>query len=286
MQLFILKIILSGCFCFFLLPEVANAQENQQESQGVADLVDREQSYQVGHGDTLTIDIWAGQLREESLSNDYFILSSGNIEMPLLGKLSVENRSLEEITDMMTARLAESYIKEPHVMISIKEYGAQTVHVLGAVDKPGSFPLRGVMTLVEVLAQAQGTNQNDKGAKQVKIIRENGEVVIVDLNEVYRDGTGNLKIRSGDFIYVMEGQIVVVNGKVEKPGTIPWREGMTITESIAEAGGALKEANLREVYIIRGEERIPVNVKKISQGRLPDILLEHGDKVFLEESFW
>ena len=61
---------------------------------------------------------------------------------------------------------------------------------------------------------------------------------------------------------------------------------MTITESIAEAGGALKEANLREVYIIREEERIPVNVKRISQGRLPDVLLEQGDKVFLEESFW
>jgi len=244
------------------------------------------EAYLVGHGDTLSIEVWAGQAREETLSNEYFVFSSGNIEMPLLGKVYVNSISLEEITALLTTQLAAQYIKEPHVAIHIKEYGSQTIHVLGAVDKPGSFLLQGSMSLVEALARAQGTNPEDKGAKRIKVIRQSGEVIIVDLNAMFTDGQGNLQVRDGDVIYVMEGQFVVVNGKVEKPGTIPWRDGMTITEAIAEAGGALPEANVRGVYIIREGEKIPANVKKILQGRLPDIALEQGDKVFLEESTW
>ena len=244
------------------------------------------EAYLVGHGDTLSIEVWAGQSREETLSNEYFVFSSGNIEMPLLGRIKVSNISLEEITSVLTNKLASQYIKEPHVAIHITEYGSQTIHVLGAVDKPGSFPLQGAMSLVEALARAQGTNPEDKGAKRVKVIRASGDVTIVDLNAMFENGQGNLQVQDGDFIYVMEGQFVVVNGKVEKPGTIPWQDGMTITEAIAEAGGALPEANVRGVYIIRDGDRIPANVKKILQGRLPDITLEQGDKVFLEESNW
>jgi len=262
------------------------AKELQEKKEDVGFFVLPKEAYLVGYGDTLTIDVWSGHTREVALSNDYFVFSSGNIQMPMLGKFSVSERSLEDITHVITLMLGKRYIKDPHVNIQIKQYGAQTIHVLGAVDKPGSFLMHGPMSLVEAIAKAQGTSPEDKGEKQVKVIRENGDIILVDLNVMFQDGTGNLPLRSGDVIFVMEGQFVVVNGKVHKPGTIPWRGGMTITEAIAEAGGALQEANTREVYIIRGTERIPVNVKKILQGRLPDIQLEHGDKVFLEESFW
>jgi polysaccharide biosynthesis/export protein len=245
------------------------------------------EAYLVGPGDTIVIDIWAGQSKEETLSNEYFVFSSGNIELPLLGKVMINDLSLESITKLLTNKLAEQYIRDPHVVIHIKEYGSQTIHVLGAVDKPGSFSLQGSMSLVEALASAQGTNPNEKGAKRAKIIRENGDILIVDLDDMFTDGTGNLQVRDGDVIFVMEGLFVVVNGKVEKPGTIPWREGMTITEAIVEAGGALPEANTRSIYIIRSNgEKFPANYKKILQGKLPDILLEHGDRVTIEESAW
>ena len=245
------------------------------------------EAYLVGPGDTLTIDVWAGQTKEVTLSNEYFVFSSGNIDLPLLGKVMVNDLSLENITKLLTQELAAKFIRDPHVVIHIKEYGSQTIHVLGAVDKPGSFSLQGSMSLVEALASAQGTNPNDRGAKRAKVIRESGEVIIVDLDDMFRDGTGNLQIRDGDVIYVMEGLFVVVNGKVEKPGTIPWREGMTITEAIVEAGGALPEANTRSVYIIRRDgERFPINYKKILQGKTQDIVLEQGDRVTLEESTW
>lgn len=243
-------------------------------------------SYLIGNGDTIEITVWAGQKKEESLSGEYFVFSSGMIEMPLLGSIPVSGKSLEVAAQDLHDQLATNYLRNPHVTLRMHEYGSQMIYVLGAVGRPGSFSMKRSMSLAEALANAEGADPTVKGDKQVKISRVSGEKIVVDLEQMLRDGTGNIPLKAGDVIYVTEGQYVVVNGKVDSPGNVPWRKGVTVTEAIALAGGAVSSANLREVYILRNEERIPVNVKKISQGRLPDVVLEQGDKLFIEESVW
>lgn len=243
-------------------------------------------SYLIGNGDTIEITVWAGQKKEESLSGEYFVFSSGMIEMPLLGRIPVSGKSLEVTAQELHDQLATSFIRNPHVTLRMHEYGSQMIYVLGSVEKPGSFAMKRSMSLAEALANAEGADSAIKGDKQVKISRVSGEKIVVDLEQMLRDGTGNIPLKAGDVIYVTEGQYVVVNGKVDSPGNVPWRKGITVTEAIATAGGASSSANLREVYLIRGEQRIPVNVKKIAQGRLPDVILEQGDKLFVEESVW
>jgi protein involved in polysaccharide export with SLBB domain len=61
---------------------------------------------------------------------------------------------------------------------------------------------------------------------------------------------------------------------------------MTITDALSHAGGTSVDANLREVYILRDGKRIHVNVKQIFQGKTPDIDLQEGDRLFIEESIW
>ena len=82
------------------------------------------------------------------------------------------------------------------------------------------------MNLAEALAHAEGTDSTMKGDKQVKISRVTGEKIVVDLEEMLRGTTESIPLKGGDVIYVTEGQYVVVNGKVEKPGNIPWKKGL------------------------------------------------------------
>ena len=250
----------------------------------VSPSVELESSYRIGQGDTVEIVVWAGQKKEESLSGEYFVFASGVIEMPLIGSFEVSGQTLEEATVSLQTLLATQFIRNPHVKLRVHDYGSQMIHVLGAVEKPGTFAMKGNMNLAEALAHAEGTDSTMKGDKQVKISRVTGEKIVVDLEEMLRGTTESIPLKGGDVIYVTEGQYVVVNGKVEKPGNIPWKKGITLTEAISAAGGASSSANLREVYILRGTERIPVNIKKIAQGRLPDVVLEQGDKLFIEES--
>lgn len=262
---------------FVCLPGIGFAEE-------VISTSAMQSSYRIGQGDTIEIVVWAGQKKEESLSGEYFVFASGVIEMPLLGSFDVSGQTLEEATASLQQILASQFIRNPHVKMRVHDYGSQMIHVLGAVERPGTFPMKGSMDLAEALASAEGTDSTIKGDKQVKISRVTGEKIVVDLEEMLRGGTPPIPLKGGDVIYVTEGQYVVVNGKVEKPGNIPWKKGITLTEAISAAGGASSSANLREVYILRGTQRIPVNIKKIAQGRLPDVVLEQGDKLFVEES--
>ena len=242
----------------------------------------QEDNYLLGAGDKLEITVWAGEKKEVSLTGYYVVFSSGYIEMPLLGEVIVADLSLEDVSAVIEKQLGARFIREPKVTLSVKEYGSKTISVLGAVDTPGSYRLERRTTLAEALARAEGINEMEKGAKQVKVTRADGEKMVFDLEKVM-EGSAVLEMRAGDVIFVTDGLYVIVNGRVEHPGTIPWREGMTITEAIAEAGGALPAAHLREVFLLRGEQRIPVNVKWILQGKESDVPLEKGDKVFLEE---
>ena len=73
-------------------------------------------------------------------------------------------------------------------------------------------------------------------------------------------------------------------GQVNKPGQVPFRDDLTVSTCIAAAGGALETASLGRVVIMRGDERITVNVRRILSGKDEDVPVRSGDRVFVSES--
>ena len=123
-------------------------------------------------------------------------------------------------------------------------------------------------------------------AQKIYLQKRDGSVEIIELEGLLQRGIGNRTLEHGDIIYVADGAYVYVNGEVEKPGGVPFRPGMTITDALSHAGGATSGANLKEVYILRYGKRIHINVKSIFQGKTPDVDLQEGDRLFIEESIW
>jgi polysaccharide export outer membrane protein len=77
-------------------------------------------------------------------------------------------------------------------------------------------------------------------------------------------------------------------GEVTRPGRYTYRDGMTLVEAIAEAGGTTESAVLAEVYVTRhvgGEEfSVEIPYRDITQGRAPDFSLAPGDIVLVPTS--
>jgi protein involved in polysaccharide export with SLBB domain len=73
-------------------------------------------------------------------------------------------------------------------------------------------------------------------------------------------------------------------GNVGKPGEIAWRQGLTVANCVAAAGGALPTADLGHVFILRDGVRTRVNLRKILSGKAPDVIVQPGDRVFVQES--
>ena len=242
------------------------------------------ESYQVGAGDVLEVQVY----QEETLSAKYTINDDGSFEMPLLGRVEASGNSVRELSEQLAADLGSSYLVNPQVSVRVDVYSSQPVRVLGSINQPGVIYLTGPTTLQELLANAGGVKSN-KSAQELLITNEWDSTAAqrtVHLGRLLENGEGNILLKGGDVVYVSEGQTVTVSGEVDKPGLVSFSDGITVTEAIAQAGGAAKTANLRKVTITRGSARIPVNVKRILNDKAEDVVLERDDQLFLRESIW
>jgi protein involved in polysaccharide export with SLBB domain len=81
---------------------------------------------------------------------------------------------------------------------------------------------------------------------------------------------------------------VSVLGQVQKPGTFPYVEKLTLVQAVSDAGGLTEIAHKRRVKLTRrtsaGQQTYEVSIKAITEGREADIPLQPGDIVFVPES--
>jgi len=81
---------------------------------------------------------------------------------------------------------------------------------------------------------------------------------------------------------------VTLLGQVAKPGTFPFTPGLTLIGAVSLAGGMTPLARTDRVSLTRtledGKARtVLVNADAIMQGRAPDIPLQSGDRIYVEE---
>jgi protein involved in polysaccharide export with SLBB domain len=83
---------------------------------------------------------------------------------------------------------------------------------------------------------------------------------------------------------------VFVFGEVQKPGTFPFEDGMSIVQAVTLAGGFTRNAAQNSTSITRrvnGQEvKVKVNVQDIALGKAPNVTLEPGDIVYVPESMF
>ncbi len=108
--------------------------------------------YRLGAEDLLEIDV----LEAADIGRTVRISSSGEISLPLLGGVRAAGLTPRELESVLEVLLRQSFMKDPHVSVFVKEMQSHSVSVFGAVQKPGVFQIRGAKPLIEVLSMAEG----------------------------------------------------------------------------------------------------------------------------------
>ena len=81
----------------------------------------------------------------------YMVDSQGNIEFPVIGKINTENKSTEELRDILKKEISK-YVLNPQVSVKNTNY---KITVLGEVNRPGTYNIPEAQTTVlEVLGLA------------------------------------------------------------------------------------------------------------------------------------
>src|SRR5437867_867532 len=257
------------------------------------------QVYRVGADDLLEIAVF----EIADLNTTARISDSGVITMPLIGPLQASGRTTQELERTIEAALGEKYINNPHVTVFVKEYGSQPVSVVGAVRMPGIYQIKGQKTLLDMLALAQGLNDN--AGKTIQLIRAGaaapfsnaasprGEVLSVDAQDLFENGKTalNLPVHAGDAINVLQAGSIFVVGEVTRPNEFVLRNGknVTATQAIALANGFTKDAKQKACVVMRyhrdgTKEEIAVDATKILRGKRSDVTLVPNDILYVPAS--
>ena len=77
-----------------------------------------------------------------------------------------------------------------------------------------------------------------------------------------------------------------VRGEVKQPGRFPLLSRVTVIQAVAAAGGFTEFANPSKVEILRGSQRIRVDVAEVEKHPERDTEIESGDVIIVQRSFF
>jgi polysaccharide export outer membrane protein len=154
--------------------------------------------YRIGVEDVVQVTVW----KEPELDVTAPVRPDGKMTVPVAGEIVAKGRTAHELEAEIGQKLM-SRIASPVVTVVVKEVNASRVFVIGEVTKPGMYPLRGAMTVVQALALAGGMTEFAKRS-DIVILRRTTAGAQQRLSLDYEDAL------KGDAIELIPGDTVLV----------------------------------------------------------------------------
>jgi len=155
--------------------------------------------YRIGSEDVLHISVWGN----EELTRDATVRPDGMISLPLLQDIPAEGLTAAELSEVIHRKLL-GYVKDPDVAVIVIQINAPKVFVIGNVTKPGEYPLRSDMSVLQALSLAGGFTPF-ASPKKITVLRNKGgerEIQKVKYYDIIDNGEGNYILKPGDTVVV------------------------------------------------------------------------------------
>jgi len=239
---------------------------------GAVDVTPLRDGYRIGPNDVIRVQVFG----EDDLTVEGKVSGDGKMNYPLLGMLQVEGRTIEELQQELTVRLASGYVRLPKVSVSIVRH--RNFYVSGEVKTPGGYPYEEGLTVQKALSIAGGfTEKSDKQGVKVTRVRDgHAETLVMAPDDV---------IQPNDTLTVAtENHKFYVSGEVKTAGVYPYAEGLSVHKAIAMAGGLTDKAERENLRVLRHtagrEQTLSV---KLETPVLPDdvIVIAEAQRLYL-----
>jgi protein involved in polysaccharide export with SLBB domain len=158
---------------------------------GYASASPYEPAYTLDSGDKLRIVVFG----QDGITNSYIVDAGGNVNLPLIGSIPARGYTTAQLTQTISERLKQGYVREPHVSVEVETY--RPFFILGEVTTPGQYPYVANMTAETAIAIAGGFAPRANKSK-VEITRN------MPGQQMHGDVPLNFALRPGDTIVVKE----------------------------------------------------------------------------------
>jgi len=248
-------------------------------------LVATDQDYRIGARDVIEVRIEDAN----ELSGTYQIGADGTFLMPYLKRINALNKTPEELSTFIADGLRVRYLKDPQVMVAMKQYYSRTFLIQGAVQRSGAYQIEGHPTLLHLINVAGGLTENH--GTTAFIIREvknkkadspadvggkpshaaalaasspgqparSGEEDLPEYMLLTAKITGlysgrfeqNTYVEPGDIVNIPLADVFYVAGEVKAPGKFVLSDGTTLRQALALSQGTTMNAKMSDGTIFR-----------------------------------
>lgn len=205
--------------------------------------------YPLGPGDELMIRGWG------TIDIDFraVIDRNGAISIPTIGNVQLAGVKAGDAQGVVRAAVDRLY-KGVTVNVTFGQLRAITVYVVGQANRPGTYTVSSLSTLVTALFASGGPNAN--GSMRHVQVKRGGKVAAeLDLYAFIAKGdkSADIKLLDGDTIFIPPaGGFVALTGKVNSPAVYELKNnGESIGSLLGFAGGLPVIADPRRAFLER-----------------------------------
>lgn len=149
------RLLLTALLSTFAIPAIAESQppvfqEQPSSSQEQVVASDERGAYLLGAGDRLRVTVFG----QEDMSGEVSVTGAGEISLPFVGKVKAGGFTVGQLEAKIVDLLQPDYIKNPRVSVEVLNF--RPFDIIGEVRRPGSYPYRNGMTVLNAVAMAGG----------------------------------------------------------------------------------------------------------------------------------
>ena len=285
------KIILTLFVGLFATGSLAYAQEAAPSSAPAAET--QQDEYVLNVQDSLNVTVW----ENADLTGKFVVQPDGAIMLPLVGRVKAAGLSVRGFEAQLTRALADGFLIEPRVAVTLEQHRGSRIFIFGAVSSPGAYALPEGQTLIEALVRA-----GYAAASQVVVVRPkrpssgptmpdnagDAEVIRVNLKELEKDVeqgslARNIPLHDGDTVFIPRSDPtrIFVSGQVRTPGAYSITENTSVLQALTLAGGVTESAAINRLRVMR---IVDGNQKTITV-KITDTL-QPGDTLVVPERYF
>lgn len=240
-------------------------------------------NYRLGPGDEVIIDIYgaAQQTIRQTISPE------GSIVVDYLGPVYLNGLTVEEANSFLGKKLSAIYSglgqggnMRTNIRLTLGQIRSIQIDVLGDVAVPGTYTVSSFSTILNALYRAGGIVEPGS-LRNIALTRGGKTVGQADIYELLTTGSRehDIRLEDGDVILVRPyTEMVKISGMVKRPMYFEMKEGETLAQLIAYAGGFTSNANTASISVIRQNGK-RFEVSTVESGDFARFVLQNGDEV-------
>jgi polysaccharide export outer membrane protein len=157
----------------------------------------------LGSGDKISLTVYYGS---KDIKAQYTIDTAGDIEVQYIGTIKVMGKTTRQVQTEIRERLADGFINDPIVSITLMEINSQKLSVFGQVARSGPMKFTPGLTITEAIASSGGFAPlaRKNMVKVTRTVEGKKETYKIPVEMIAEGRRPNFPLMPGDEVFVPE----------------------------------------------------------------------------------